>query len=266
MGLLLHPLGNVKVNMRRSPGVFNTDQVNLDGIRFPASELMRSDQNHHRECLRRGVGLGMPVHIQHDMHRLIGWSRPLGLYTDSQMVRVLGLIEEAETEQESAELQTRAAVYWERYHYDAAELYRDELIARVAPADLGNACFLQMEAVVVKRLGIAAELYPDLFTPGLGSADKDGLADYYELLRRMKQVQPGVFHDRDSDLLLFAHRFFRRSLSHRNKLNAYFLQSFDATAQENGDFCVRLRLDPDLVGHPASTRYPRTLARPALQR
>ena len=70
----------------------------------------------------------------------------------------------------------------------------------------------------------------------------------------MKQVQPGVFHDHDRDLLLFAHRFFRRSLSHRNKLNAYFLQSFHATARENGDLCVRLRLDPDLVGHPGSTR------------
>jgi hypothetical protein len=242
-----------EVKVRRSPGVFNTDQVKLDRMRFPASELMRADQNHHRECLRRGVGLGMPVHMQHDMHRLIGWSRPLGLYADSEMVRVLGLIEEPETEQEKAELQARAAAYWEQYHCEGAEPYRDELIARVAPADLGNACFLKMEAVVVERLGIAAELYPDLFTPGLDSVDKDGLADYHDLLRRMKQVQPGVFHDRDRDLLLFAHRFFRRSLSHRNKLNAYFLQSFDATASENGDLCVRLRLDPDLVGHPAST-------------
>ena len=70
----------------------------------------------------------------------------------------------------------------------------------------------------------------------------------------MKQLQPGVFHDPDRDLLLFPHRFFRRSLSHRNKLNAYFLQSFDATARENSTLRVRLRLDPDLVGHPASTR------------
>ena len=70
----------------------------------------------------------------------------------------------------------------------------------------------------------------------------------------MKQVQPGVFHDRGRDLLLFAHRFFRRSFSHRNKLNEYFLQSFDATARENADLCARLRLDPDLVGHPKSGR------------
>jgi hypothetical protein len=242
-----------EVKVRRSPGVFITDQV-IDRMRCPASELMRADQNQLRECLCRGVGVGMPVHMQHDMHRLIGWSRPLGLYADSEMVRALGLIEEPETEREKAELQARAAAYWEQYHREGAEPYRDELIARVAPADIGNARFLQMEAVVVERLGIAAKLFPDLFTPGLGSVDKDGLADYRDLLRRMKQVQPGVFHDHDRDVLLFAHRFFRRSLSHGNKLNAYFLQSFDATARENGGLCVRLKLDPDLVGHPASTR------------
>ena len=196
----------------------------------------------------------MPVHMQHDMHRLIGWSRPLGLYADSLMVRVLGLIEEPETEQEKADLEARAKEYWEHHHREGAAPFRDELISRVAPADLTNARFLQMEAVVVERIGIAAELYPDLFTPGVGSVDKDGLADYRELLRRMTQVQPGMFHDSDRNLLLFAHRFFRRSLSHRNKLNANFLQSFDVTAEENGDLRVRLKLDPDLVGHPASAR------------
>lgn len=240
--------------MRCSPGVFNTDQVNLDRMRFPASELMRAEQRHHRECLHRGVALGTPAHMQHDMHRLIGWSRQLGLYADCEMVRVLGLIEEPETEAEKADLQSRTAAYWERHHREGAQPYRDELIARVAPADHSGARFLQLEAVVAQRRGIASELYPDLFTVGLGYADKDGLADYRDLLRRFKQVQAGVFHDRDRDLLLFAHRFFRRSLSHRNKLNAFFLESFDATARENADLRVRLRLDPDLVGHPASAR------------
>lgn len=238
--------------MRRSPGVFNTDQVNLDRMRFPASVLMRADEIHYRECLRRGVEIGMPVYMQHDMHRLTGWSRQLGIYIDSAMVRVLGLIEEPETEQERAELRARAAAYWEQYHREGAEPFRNELIARVAPAGLDKARFLQMEAVVVVRPGIAAEVYPDLFTPGLGFVDKDGLADYCDLLRRMKQLQPGVFHDPVRDLLLFAHRFFRRSLSHKNKLNAGFLQSFDATAGESRDLRVRLKLDPDLLGHPTS--------------
>jgi len=240
--------------MKYHRGIFNTDQVNRDSMRCPASELMRADQNHHQECFRRGVELGLPVHMQHDMHRLVGWSRPLGLYVDSKMVRVLGLIEKPETVQEKDKLQERATAYWKRHHHEEVEPFRDELIARVAPAMLDNARFLQMEASVVARSGIAAELYPDLFVPGLGLVDKDGLADYRDLLRRMKQVQPGVFLDPSRDLLLFAHRFYRRSLSHRNKLNAYFLQSFDATAEENKNLRVRLKLDPDIVGHPASAR------------
>ena len=62
----------------------------------------------------------------------------------------------------------------------------------------------------MQRSNIAtAELYPELFTPGLGCADKDGLVDFETLLKRMPQVQPGLFHDPRRDLLLFAHRFFQ---------------------------------------------------------
>ena len=240
--------------MRRSKCVFNTDRVNLDHMLFPASELMRADERHYRACLRNGVEIGMPVHVQHDMHRLIGWSRPLGLYVDTEMVRVLGLIEEPESQQERVELNVRTAAYWEQHHREGTEQFRDGLISRVAPASLDNGTFLQMESLVVERPGIAAELYPELFATGSDFVDKDGLVDYRDLLRRMKQCQPGVFHDPRRDLLLFAHRFFRRSLSNLNKLNAYFLQSFEATAKENGGLRVRLRLDPDLLGHPASAR------------
>ncbi len=240
--------------MRQSPGVFNTDQVNRDRMLCPASELMKAELHHQRACQSRGWKPGMPVHKQHDMHRLIGWTKPLGLYADSLMVRVLGLIEEPETEQEKAELQARAEQYWEHHHRDGTELFKNELVERVAPVDVANSRFLVMEAAVLERVGIAEELYPDLFIAGTGAVDKDGLMDYRQLLSRMKQVQPGVFHDTGRDLLLFAHRFFRRSLSHRNKFNAYFLQSFGATAEENGDLRVRLKLDPDIVGHPSSAR------------
>ena len=203
--------------MRRSPGIFNTDQVNRDRMRCPASELMKAELYHQHACQSRGLIPGMPVHKQHDMHRLIGWSRPLGLYADCLMVRVLGLVEEPESEHETAELKARAEKYWEHHHRDGTAPFQSDLVSRVAPADLINARFLQMEAAVVERVGIAAELYPDLFTPNVGLVDKDGLTDYRELLRRTKQVQPGVFHDADRDLLFFAHKFFRRSLSHRNK-------------------------------------------------
>jgi hypothetical protein len=243
----------LEIKVRLSPGVSMTDGV-IDRMLIPASELMRAEQNHRHECLRRGVRAGAPLYRQHDMHRPLGWSRTLGLYVDSEMVRVLGLTEEAETEQEKAELQKHLKVHWSNCHREGAEPYRDDLMARVRAVDVSGVSFLWMEAAVAKRTGIAADLYPDLFTPGLASVDKDGLADYRAILERMEQVQLGVFHDKDRDLLVFAHRFFRRSFSHWNKLNSYFLQSFDATVRENGGLRARLKLDPDLVGHPSSLR------------
>jgi len=238
--------------MRCDLAVFNNDQVNLDLMRCPASELMKAEEYHQRECQPRGLRPGMPVNMQHDMHRLVGWTRPIGLYADSQMVRVMGLVEQPDSEQEKADLLARAEEYWRHHHYDGTALFRDDLVARAAPASLSDACFLYLEAAVVKRAGIAAELYPDLYAPGGASVDRDGLTNYRRLLDRVKELQPGVFHDSGRNLLLFAHSFFRRSLSHRNKLNSYFLQSFVAKANKNCNLEVRLRLDPDIVGHPDS--------------
>lgn len=240
--------------MEISPAVFATDQVNRDRMRIPASELMRAYQRDVEKSIRTGIALGLPMHMQHDMHRLVGWSRPLGLYVDSSMVRVLGQFEKPILDDEKANLDAMVEKYWARHHSEGAEPYGNELMARLAPANLDAARLLTMEAVVVSRAGIAAELYPNLFTPGHDLVDKDGLADYRDLLHRTKQIQPGVFHDPERDVLLFAHRFFRRSLSHRNKLNTYFLQSFSAVTNKSSGLRVRIKLDPDIIGHPGSAR------------
>lgn len=238
--------------MKTSPAVFATDQVNRDRMRIPASELMRAYQREVEKSIRTDIDVGLPVNMQHDMHRLIGWARPLGLYVDASMVRSLGEIKEPTRDNEKANLNALAERYWLRHHSEGTEPYGNELMARLAPAKLDDARLLYMEAAVVSRVGIAAELYPNLFTPGQGLVDKDGLTDYRDLINHMKQIQPGVFHDPERDVVLFAHRFFRRSHSHRNKLNAYFLQTFNTVANTNSDLRMRIKLDPDIVGHPSS--------------
>lgn len=141
--------------MRLSPAVFNTDQVNRYQMLCPASELMKAEQQHQRECLNLGCKPGMPVNMQHDMHRLIGWTRPIGLYADSLMVRVLGLIEKPETEDEKAALATRAEEYWAHHHGDGPPPFQNELISRASPASVVDARFLLMAAAVLERGGIA---------------------------------------------------------------------------------------------------------------
>jgi hypothetical protein len=239
--------------MKRSLGIFNSDQVNRSGFRFPASTLIEAEERHQLE--RRGTNLppGLPVNIQHDMHRPVGWSQVLGHMIDGSMVRVVGMVHEAETDHEKTQLAALVSALWEQHHDKGMDSYKRELAERVKPMMLDETSrYLQIESYAVSQKGLAAQLYPELFAENSERVDKDGLVDYRTLCKRLKQVQPGVFHDDKRDLLIFAHRFFRRSLSHRNKLNEYFLLSFDKTSEVRENLIPRLRLDPDLIGHPST--------------
>lgn len=55
-----------------SRGVFWTDQVSRDKVWIPASELMRAYHRDVRESLQTGIEVGLPLQMQHDMHRLVG--------------------------------------------------------------------------------------------------------------------------------------------------------------------------------------------------
>lgn len=234
--------------VRYELGIFATDQVDRHGTCIPASELMGAEERARYAAHERGFPPGNPTHIQHDLHRPIGWSQVLGHLVDGTMVRTIGLMNQVETDEEKADLAKLVAEFWQHHHRVGKESLRDELSERVAPASLQGASYHQLEAYSVARSGLAAELYPELFDRNSELVDKDGLTDYCALVTRMECLQPGIFHDPERGLVLFAHRFFRRSLSHLNKLNDYFLASFDMTAKESR-LTPRLRLDPDLVGH-----------------
>lgn len=241
--------------MKSELGIFATDQVDRHGTHILASALMGAEERARRVAHQRGSPLGNPMHIQHDLHRLIGWSKVLGHLIDGAMVRTIGLQNQVETDEEKADLAELAAEFWQHHHHVGKESLRDELSERVTPASLKGATYHQLEAYAVARSGLAAELYPELFDLTSKLVDKDGLTDCRALITRMKWLQPGVFLDQERGLVLFAHRFFRRSLSHRNKLNDYFLASFGMNATESNLLTPRIRLDPDLVGHAETVTH-----------
>jgi hypothetical protein len=166
------------------------------------------------------------------------------------MARQLGVIFHPETREERKDLEDLRIAYWGWHHAEAFAPYADTLAQRLAPANLADAKGVRVEAPAFMKPGLAAALYPDLFRPDQGAVDKDGLVDYAALTARLKPIQPGVFHDPVRDVVLFAHRFFRRSLSHGNTLNAYALGAFTDIVDRHPGLTARLRLDPDLVGHP----------------
>lgn len=149
--------------MKYQLAVLCTDQVTKAGIRIPASELMRGIEKHFKASVKAGLHPGTPSHIQHDMHRPIGWMAPLGHVIDSAIVRLFGLLHEVETDEEKAALSSMTSAYWEHVHHAGMQSYQEELIRRVSPSEISNGTYLRIEAYVVSRPNLAAELYPNIF-------------------------------------------------------------------------------------------------------
>jgi hypothetical protein len=239
--------------MKKHLGVFNTNLVNKSKMICPASALMDAEEEHYLLRKSQNISIGMPSNIAHDMHRPIGWTQPLGLYIDGEMVRVLGSINCPENDEEKQALNCELSKYWKEFHRNGYDQYGIELLQKLSLVSSSEITFYNLEAYSIKKTNVASDVYPQFFNKSDSLVDKDGLVDYRSLLESLTEVQPGVFHDKNKDLILFAHRFYRRRLSHFNKLNDYFLSTFKNVAQ-NESITSRIKLDPDILGHPASVR------------
>jgi hypothetical protein len=234
--------------------VFATDAINKHKMKIPAAVLAESLEGLMKLTGDAGVPFGTPSNMSHDVHRVVGWAVPVGLLMTGDMARLMGRIHLPELpEEEQAVLAFRKA-FLDTVQAQQATPFIEELLKRLPEPRQDDIRFDFCEATVARRAGIASHLFPRFFDQGSDIVDKDGLTDYRKLLKATRQVAPGIFHERKADLLLFAHPFMRRSLSRRNPLNANLLQTIDRTAQRAPHLRVRLRLDPDMVGHPASAK------------
>lgn len=240
--------------MRELPGVFTTDGVNLRNEVVPLHVLVDATETHVRDCIDAGAPIGILSNVGHDLCRSLGWAISTGVFIAKDMSRQLGVMLIPETDEETQRITQVRRDFILRHHYEGVKPYAEELDARIPEAVREGASWLRTEAASLTREGLAAELYPEFFSAGAGLVDKDGLVDYGALLARTTVLSPGVFHEPKRDVVLFAHRYFRRSLSHMNAVNVDALQTFHNVATQGGGVRGRLRLDPDIVGHPASAR------------
>jgi len=231
--------------------VFLTDGVNRRRELLPLSTIVKAMERDAQSCLETGLQLGMPLNLSHDRCRPCGWSRATGVHLARDYARQIGVLLQPTTDDEAKAIQLVRDAFDARAEADRVRPYAEALAARVPGK--AEPCGL-LEAAALRRTGLAADLYPAFFDPKGGLVDKDGLVNYGALLAQTRRVQAGVFHDPDRDLVIFAHPFFRRSLSRMNALNGYVLDTFHRIATDNRDLTARLRLDPDVVGHPGSVR------------
>lgn len=240
--------------MNYEAGVILTDGINRKNEMLELSALIGSVEAQVSAAVGSGLANGMPVNMSHDKCRPVGWCVPMGVYIAKDMGRQLAKLMFPTTDAEKQKIAYLIREFDRNYQKKGAEPFKDELIARLQGSEIEGIEFWEGEAVAAYRDRLAADVFPDFFSTNGTYTDKDGLVDYNELLSKTTQIQPGVFHEPNRDVLVFAHRFFRRSLSHKNSLNQYVLESFHQAATACNDVAGRLRLDPDLIGHPKSAR------------
>jgi len=240
--------------VRNAEAIFVTDELNRQNMILPLGGLVTSIESHLAGCIKAGLPAGMPSHLAHDQCRPVGWSIPHGVYIAKDKARQVGQFWIPESDEEWAPIKALIAECRRSHVLAKTEPYLEALEKRLAALPVENATLWHGEATGAYAPNLAASLVPELFAPEGGLVDKDGLTDYAALLTRTRQIEPGVFHDARHDVLLFAHPYFRRSLSRRNSLNQYVLRRFDEAASNDPALRARLRLDPDLIGVPGSAQ------------
>lgn len=219
-------------------GVLSSDSVTRNHTKFTVGAL------HHGliDMWRRGI----PQLLSHDAHRPVGWTRALGLHFEPGLVRLLGIHQIAETE---GEFQSFGEVYTAyRAHITAQETEPDLPTLRAALAahlDGSERPHYQSGTMLVGT-NLARRALSKLFD----QEDKDGLIT----LKELTPIWPGIY--RFGNLVLFAHPYFRRSLSRFNNLNAELLGALEDISKAPGGDRVRIRLDPDAVGLAESVYKP----------
>lgn len=241
--------------MQKIPIVINTDGITLQNIRIPANELIRSEELIHLKALKDNLNFGIPAGIQHDRHRLYGWHNLNGLYINKDMVSHVSILNVPENEREQSLVNKWNESFYQADQDEQTKPYKAELLRRIDNANLESKNFTSCEAATVCKEGIAADIYPEYFSANQQYVDKDGLVNYNFLLENLELKQPGVFYDPKRNLLLFAHRSFRKNHSHLNKLNTYFLENFHSIFENHSkELSARIKLDPDMLGHPDSLK------------
>jgi hypothetical protein len=85
-------------------GIQNTDLRNKQNTLIPAHVLAQGLEDFYKKCKKYGLRDGTPMHLAHNMHRLIGWSVPVGLLIARDVVAQVGMHGYAEDKEELDQL------------------------------------------------------------------------------------------------------------------------------------------------------------------
>lgn len=228
--------------MKTYQGVAITDGINRKNHIMPLSTLINAYHD--------SWDTAIPMNIGHDNTKPIGYSLLTGIYMEPGKAYLTNAATIMETDDEYATLLKMRR----SYDYDIfcrehkSEL--DSLVEKLGDTVSENFCVAPVgQAVAIVDKDIIYRLFPEW-----SETTKDGLVDLRELTPVYTKNRengekgfliPGVYYK--DGYLLFAHRFFRRSLSISNSTNLEFFESFEKM-RETSDTKLQLAIDMDMVG------------------
>ncbi len=215
--------------MKNFLAVFNSNQVNRYGSEFTVSCLA--------SCLDQSWEYGIPLYLSHDYHRCMGWTHGRSLYIEPGLVRLVGRCLIPDNENERVFIDSVASKRFKKHIKETVAPHMNEFEKLLSPHLTGNEDAFCADSASICSEGLAKKAFPEIFS----QKDDDGLIP----IRLLNQKYPGVFEK--NGLLLFAHPFFRRSLSRHNTLNVPFFKTLLSIEDEKG-LNIRIALDEDMIG------------------
>jgi len=196
--------------MRELFGVMVSDTISKNNLKLATGALHTSLAEYWRT--------GLPMCVSHDAHRPVGWSLPVGIHMEPGLARLtaVSLLPENDEDHRFLERAYQCRLY-DRV-LESTGPFVDELKELIGSALLqGDEQLADLSTPALVGKGLAKRCFPDLF----GREDKDGLI----AVECLEAAQPGVY--KRGPLVLFAHPFFRRSLSRLNNLNLELLSQLE---------------------------------------
>ena len=217
--------------MKRITAVFNSSLVNRYGMIMPITGLEAN--------MNQTWDTPIPSSIGHDIHRATGYSSAIALHLQPGFAKLFGQTCFATSSEDMNSVRSVVGHTLTRLEAGLNQEKLAELKERLG-ANLSDHGRINAQGCAAYcDQGLASRVFPELFA----KRDKDGLISVSEL----SSAAPGIY--KKDGLLLFAHSFFRRSLSRYNSLNTPFLRRLGDVATD-ASLDVRIALDEDLLGHP----------------
>ena len=216
-------------------GILNTDNMNKDGFVFPIDVLEQS--------MYEGALDGMPSLLNHDFHQPIGWIFPFGLYFEPSITKAIGNFWVVENEDDQKIINQKVENFQLELHYNHCKDHLEDFKKLLGAHYSNEGTFYSDSCVTYHDKEILLKVFPQFSD----LKDKDGLISLNDILKQFEYVGSGTFKHRANDFAIFCHPFFRRSLSHFNNYNTYFIDEFIALNGKEG-LNLRIALNSDAVG------------------